>query len=217
MHISGRGKRSLADYNDLAVGICFYDDPSIIRLLDSLPQSIQKIVIDGRFKLSKFHNKLSDETLRDKIKSYPKTILADAPDMYEHEKRNQYLKFMRGFKFGLMLDSDEYVSRADWSLFLADCRRFDDGIYGVHFDIDSGSGAHYPRLFVNPSDWSYYQKHNIFRNSKTNDLVHSSQASIQWQKEQLQGLSIGMNDNLRSEQYVNCVYDYQVELLKYEK
>lgn len=199
------------------MGVCFYNDPSILRLLDSLPKSVQKIIVDGRFKLSKFESKLSDETLRTKILSYPKTIILDASDMYEHEKRNQYMNLMRGFKFGLMLDSDEYVLKSDWDLFMADCRQYDYGIYGVHFDIDSGSGAHYPRLFVNPADWSYHQKHNVFRNEKTGDLVHSNQASIQWRKEQLQGLHIGMNDDLRDKKYIDTVYDYQVKLMEYEK
>ena len=207
----------MVEFNDFCVGICFYNDSSIFRLLDSLPQYVQKVVIDGRFKLSTFPNKLSDEAIRARIKSYPRTILVDAPDMLEHDKRNQYLNFMLGFKYGLMLDSDEYVLEADWEEFVKDCRRFDYGIYGVHFDIDSGSGGIFPRLWVNPSDWRYHTRHNLFLNNKTKEITTSGEAGIRWHDQALKGLHIGMNDDQRTQEYLQTTFEYQKKLIEYER
>lgn len=204
-------------YNDFVVGICWYNDPSVFRLLDSLPESMQKIVVDGRFKLAEFSEPLSDPILRTEIRKYPRTIIVNAPDLLEPTKRNQYLNWMVGFKYGLMLDSDEFVQEADWSKFAENCRHFDHGIYGVNFTVDSlGGKTVYPRLWVNPSEWRYHKCHNIFFNTRTKETANSGNASLLWWNQPIEGIICGMNDDERDPEYVKSVFQYQEKLIEYE-
>ena len=64
-------------YDELVFGICFYNDPSILRLLDSLPKQAKKIIIDGKFKFNPNPQELSDESLRDEIKQYDNVFIID--------------------------------------------------------------------------------------------------------------------------------------------
>ncbi len=202
-------------YDDLSFGICWFNDPSIFRLLDSLPKECKKYVIDGKFALNPNRKELSDEKLRDRVKQYENVILIDAPNLSEPEKRNTYL-IENPHKYQINIDSDEYVIDADWDRFYSIIQDIEEGIHHIMFKVDDNDGAtSYPRLWVNPKDWRYVICHNIFKNEKLGLVLKSGFSD---------GITIdanvlfcGMDDKLRSEEHLKDTYDYQVEMMKFEK
>jgi len=200
-------------YDELSFGICYYNDPSILRLLDSLPKQAKKIVIDGRYSFNPNPQELSDESLRNAILSYDNVIMIDAPNLREDEKRQRYLTGNTS-KYLFIIDSDEYVEVADWDKFYNFITTLDSGIHHVFFEVDENGGTStYPRLWVNPSEWEYAHTHNIFRNRKLGKILKSGFS----EGETCPGVLCGMNDNLRSSKYIKDTYDYQVKLIEYEK
>lgn len=200
-------------YDELCFGICFYNDPSIFRLLDSLPREAKKIVIDGKFAFNPNPQELSDESLRDRIKTYDNVMLIDAPNLSEPEKRQIYLS-NNPHKYLMIIDSDEYVLAADWPRFYNFILTLDSGIHHVFFETDNNGGTStYPRLWVNPRDWRYVHCHNIFKNEKLGLVLKSGFSD----GETCPALLCGMGDELRSKEYLNDTYEYQVKLIEYEK
>ena len=199
-------------YDKLVFGICWYNDPSIFRLLDSIPKEYEKIIIDGKFKLNPNGKELSDESLREKVLEYPNVILIDAPNLSEPDKRQKYLTDNK-HKYLLIIDSDEYVKYADWDKFYQFIETLESGIHHVFFEVDANGGTStYPRLWVNPSEWEYSLCHNIFKNDKLGLILKSGFS----EGKTIPGLLCGMGDELRSESYLKDTYDYQVEMIKYE-
>jgi len=205
--------QTIMNFDELSIGICWYNDPSIFRLLDSLPKSVEKIVVDGKFKLNPNPQELSDESLRLRLLDYDNIHLIDAPNLTEPEKRNQYL-MDNDHKYQLNIDSDEYVIAADWGKFYNFILTLDSGIHHVFFEVDENGGTStYPRLWVNPSEWEYVICHNIFRNRKLGKILKSGFS----EGETCPGVLCGMNDNLRNERYLKEIIDYQTQMIAFEK
>jgi hypothetical protein len=199
--------------HDIVFGICWYNDASIFRLLDSIPKEYEKIIIDGKFKLNPNKKELSDESLRLKVLEYDNVKLIDAPNLSEPEKRQKYLD-NNNHKYLIIIDSDEYIKYADWERFYDFISKLESGIHHVFFEVDENGGTStYPRLWVNPSDWKYAVCHNIFKNDKLGLILKSGFSD----GETCPGLLCGMDDKLRTEEYVKNTYDYQVEMIKFEK
>ena len=199
-------------YDELVFGICWYNDPSILRLLDSLPSEAEKIIIDGKFKFNPNPQELSDHSLREAVLNYPNVRLIDAPNLLEPDKRQIYLTDNLK-KYLMIIDSDEYVLVADWNKFYDFITTLDSGIHHIFFEVDANGGSTtYPRLWVNPSDWKYVKTHNIFKNEKLGLILKSGFSD----GETCPGLLCSMGDDLRSSEYLKDVYDYQVEMIKYE-
>lgn len=202
-------------YDELVFGICFYNDPSILRLLDSLPEQAKKIIIDGKFRLNPNSKELSDDSVREAIRNYENIILIDAPNLSEPEKRQIYLTH-NPHKYLIIIDSDEYVISADWDKFYSKIQELDGGIHHVFFQTDNNGGVStYPRLWVNPKDWKYVKCHNIFKNEKLGLILKSGFSDGETINEEL--LFCGFDDKLRSPEYLKNTYDYQVEMMKFEK
>lgn len=200
-------------YDELVFGICFYNDPSIFRLLDSLPREAKKIIIDGKFKLNPNPQELSDYSIRDEIKQYDNVFLIDAPNLSEPEKRQKYLT-NNEHKYLMIIDSDEYVLAADWDKFYNFIQTLDSGIHHIFFETDNNGGTStYPRLWINPKEWEYVHCHNIFRNKKLGLILKSGFSD----GETIPGLLCGMGDELRNEKYLKDTFDYQVSMMAYEK
>jgi len=197
---------------DLVFGICWYDDPSIIRCLDSLPEEAPKIIVDGRFSLLDSASDLSDQTLRDAVNSYPNVTMIDAPGLPEPRKREKYLENDHRYLF--IIDSDEFVISADWERFAEQVSKLDCGIHSIPFQDENGNKyGTYPRVWCNPSDWGYWETHNIFVNKKTGEMIRSSNAlGIT-----LDAVTCTMNDEMRTKEYIKAVYDYQVKMISHEK
>lgn len=196
---------------DLSFGICFYGDPSIIRLLDSLPKQNKKIVIDGKFKFNPNKEELSDETLRESILKYDNVVLIDAPNLMECDKRQLYCTD-NDSEYLFIIDSDEYIIAADWARFFEYIHTLESGIHDIFFEVDNNGGvSSYPRLWVNPKEWKYVKTHNIFKNDNLGIFKSGNTGGTQ-----CPGVLCGMGDELRSELYLKDTFDYQVKMIEYE-
>jgi hypothetical protein len=198
------------DLTDIAFGICWYDDPSIFRLLDSLPKESKKIVVDGRFKLSEYPYKLSHPSLRKSVLEYDNIRLIDAPDLMEQDKRNTYLKEMKDYDFGIMLDSDEWLVEVDWDMVLealAELPR-QPAMHGIDCYYSGNDVTPYPRIFVMPSSIKHFKTHNIF--DVGGNIMRSPNTKP------LKGIRMRMNDEMRSDKYLKESSNYQKNMIEYE-
>jgi len=196
----------------IAFGICWWNDPSIFRTLESIPKEFKKIVVDGKFKFVDSPNILSDEKLRDRVKNYTNTELIDAPNLLEPEKRNVYLNNMYDYKYGFLIDSDEYIKEANWSNFFKTLSDFGEGLHQLIIE-NGNDGQVFPRVWVNPAEWEYYKCHCVFRNKKTCLIEKTSKVPGKL----IEDVVIGENDELREENYVKLLDSYQDKLMRYEK
>ena len=198
--------------HDFIFGICWYNDPSIIRLLDSLPESVPKIVVDGKFKFNAALEPLSNPELREKIREYPNTFLIDAPNLLEPDKRQIYLDTLPT-KALFIIDSDEWIHWADWQEFTRELSQLDYGVHQIEFVENGEYFANYPRIWINPQDWQYVGCHNIFENKKTGERLRSSGTT----GHRFKSVQCSMNDHLRTPEYINQVCNYQKKMIEFEK
>jgi hypothetical protein len=199
-------------FDQIVFGICWYNDPSIFRLLDSLPKQIRKKVIDGKFMYNSNRSDLSDESLRKKVKEYENVELIDAPNLAEPRKRDKYL-IDNEYKYLIISDSDEFLVAANWEEFFDDIKDLKEGIHNLFIETDAmGGTSTYPRLWVNPKDWRYTMCHNIFKNDKLGLIQRSGSTN----GKTIRGLLFSTDDNLRSEEYLKQVSEYQGHMIKFE-
>lgn len=200
------------DYSDVSIGICWYNDPSIFRLLDSIPKEFKKIIIDGKFKLNKSINELSDRSLREKVIKYPNVTLIDAPNLAEPDKRNKYLEGNES-KYLIILDSDEYVVVADWTKFMESIRELEVGVHDIFIETDKQGGiSSYPRLWVYPEHYRYRICHNIWTDTVRGIAYKSGNTG----GKQIPGLLIGTDDDMRSKEYLDYTSAYQGKMIEFE-
>lgn len=199
-------------FDELSFGICWYNDPSIIRLLDSLPKQAKKIIVDGKFKMNPSKQNLSFKYLRDKVKEYDNVELIDAPDLDEPRKRDLYL-INNDRKYLIIQDSDEFIVASDWDRFFDFIKDLDEGIHDLFIETDEmGGTSTYPRLWVNPKDWRYTMCHNIFKNEKLGLILKSGKTHGKI----CPGLLFSTNDKLRNETYLKQVSEYQGHMIRFE-
>ena len=198
--------------DELVFGICWYDDSSIFRLLDSLPREAQKIVVDGRFGFNPNKNELSQEALRGRVKLYPNTIIIDAPNLSEPEKRNKYLQTDKKYLF--IIDSDEYIIVADWDKVFKFLENLKGGVHDIFFEMDEFGGIGcYPRLWIYPKYFKYHLCHNMWSDNRTGEFYKSGNTG----GAQIPGILCGMNDKLRTPENLQNTVDYQIKMMEFEK
>ena len=199
-------------FDKLSFGICWYNDPSIFRLLDSLPKQAKKIIIDGKFKMNPSKQELSFKYLRDKVLEYDNVDLIDAPNLDEPRKRDMYL-IDNPYKYLIIMDSDEFIVSYRWDDFFNAVKNIDEGIHNLFIETDSmGGTSTYPRLWASPKDWRYTMCHNIFKNEKLGLVQRSGSTN----GKTIPGLLMSTNDDMRDETYLKQVSEYQGHMIKFE-
>ena len=104
----------------IGAGVVFYKDYfGMRRLLHSLRNVDVVFCIDGRFKDFPNEEPLSSESERMMIKSFPNTVLIDAPNLTEIQKRDIYFKHAQQYlcDWLLVIDSDEILQYFDYKKF----------------------------------------------------------------------------------------------------
>lgn len=102
----------------------FNDKDSFKRHLSSLPKvnkDFLHIVIDGRYRGFNYPSSLSNDGTRE-LALLNNSMLIDAPDLNEVEKRQIYFNLASKSDVIIAVDSDEYLE-GDWDLF---CKELDD-------------------------------------------------------------------------------------------
>ncbi len=187
----------------IAVGVCWGQDPSIFRLLDSIPKSWKVFVIDGRFTNSNFKNEYSSKELRNQLNMYPNVEIHKRAGM-EYYVRDLYFELMEGYDYGLVIDSDEYIIYFDEKIFLENIKTLDS----LHL-LEYQNTIHYGRFFVKPSRWRHYKSHKFVRRSGVVQSISQAQKVVK-------GLILAHDENLRSKPLQDIINAYQKQLWKYE-
>jgi hypothetical protein len=199
----------------LVILCCWWEDPSIFRLLDSLPEHLPKIVVDGKFKAVIGNNPLSSDALRNKVKSYPNVLLIDAPNLSETDKRNVSLEWAQDYKYALVLDSDEYVKAANWDRFFDKIHLLPTGFKHILMEFDQTSLYANPRLIIDPKNWYHYKAHCIYKNNITGEIEHNTDHRDDFLDEDT--LIIGHDNTLRSAEREQLSLEYEKWIINHEK
>lgn len=200
-------------YEKLAFGICWYNDPGIIRTLESLPTQATKVVVDGRFKMSDAPTPLSKYSLRKLVKRVPNTVILDAPDLLEPDKRNVYLDYMTDYDYCFTIDSDEYIIKADWDVFYVRCLTLTEGLHYILMDSPKrGGNAAFVRLIVHPSEWKHDRFHAVWTNKKTGQTIRAGQVTGGTFK----SVMMKEDETLRDKEWIETTDKYQKKLWAYE-
>lgn len=202
----------------LCAGITFYNDSlALWRCLKTLKHFDYIFCVDGKFKDFYSESDLSDEGIRQIIKSYPNTILYDAPNLTEPEKRTINFKLAKEYKCDwlLVIDSDEWVQYFDYNKL----RKF-EGDKDFYFIQLHKAGFVYPitwcpRLFnMRDREIVYGKEHiHIFINGQFREI------GIRYGKPlaTFEDLILYSDDRLRDPDYNKALDEYQKSLGGFER
>ena len=209
----------------LDVGFCFYEKSldTVKRAIESVKDNVRTIyAVDGKFEFYESDELLSSPDIRDYLQSIDNVVLIDVPNRKENEKRQIYLdKCAENLTdWLLILDADEYITEeTDWELVYKELtertnEQRNPAIFGVSLKAynDSTKELGYPRLWRAPYLIQYMKTHNFWQ-FKTDGKIYRS--STTWPR--IPGIFMKGNDKLRDEDYLQKSYNYQKELMNYEK
>lgn len=206
----------------IAVGLCFYNDlESLKRGVPTYADDVDYIfAIDGRFSLYDGPDYSTPETV-EYLKSFPNVIYDQFIGM-EHEKRQRYVELCKkhNIDYLLIIDSDEYIlTNADWKTFKGNAEKANlehpnDNFFGIDFRYSQESikpelFSPFPRLWIRPQECEYYKTHCFFKNRS--GVVRSSSYAPK-----VEGIRMGLGDELRTPEYLNSISRYQGKMLDYE-
>src|SRR3990167_2825849 len=198
----------------IAIGYCYYNDlKSIQRGLPTLVNEVDLIfAIDGKFSLRDGPD-YSEDGSTEFLESFDNVIIEKFVGM-EHDKRQKYIDLAVKYNVDVLIiiDSDEYVSAADWPLFRENLEKILDSeqnIHGVNFFTDNNI-TQYPRIWIRPHQIKYWNAHCLF---EVNGNVVRSPKSLK----PVLGITLQMDDSMRSEKYLKDTTDYQYKMISYEK
>jgi hypothetical protein len=181
----------------VAVITVWYNDPSIIRMLDSIPKDWDIYVIHSLFNGCDLQN---DEDLVEKVKNYDNVVISEK-NGEEWEVRQYSMDITDIYDVRIILDSDEFIINYDESTFEDEIHELFKGYYAINC-IKNDKLTNYGRVFIN-EDVTYLKSHKYLNVGKPKDIFHS--------------ILIETNDDLRSTQIKNAIEEYQQELWKTQK
>ncbi|UVF62278.1 glycosyltransferase [Nitrososphaeria virus YSH_462411] len=197
----------------IGVGYSYYNDlESIKRSIPSFADNVDFIfAIDGRYSF-RDGSDYSDDGSTEYLSGFPNTIIRKYVGM-EHDKRQQYVEMAEEMEldFLIIIDSDEFIFDADWETFrenLYQLRNSNQYIHGIKCYYNSKDWTPYPRIWK-VGKVKYYKTHNIF--DVDGSLIRSPP-----NLKTVEGISMGMDDSLRSEEYLLKTSEYQKKMLEYE-
>ena len=198
----------------IAIGYCYYNDlKSIQRGIPTFVDEVDYIfAIDGKFSFRDGPD-YSDDGSTEYLQQFKNVIIKKFIGM-EHDKRQQYIELSKeyGIDVLIIIDSDEYVSEADWDLFRANLEKIissEDNIHGVNFFTD-GNITQYPRVWIRPHQIKYWNAHCLF---EVNGSIIRSPKNLK----PVEGITLKMDDDLRSEEYLKETSNYQYRMIEFER
>ena len=215
----------LVDKITLAVGFCIYENSldTVKRAIESWKDHVDVIyAVDGKFEEFNSDQLLSTADVRAYLKSIPNVELVDFPNRLEHEKRQVYLDLCSRdmIDWLLIMDADEFITdETNWEVAKARMLQLTNEsrlpqIFGMPYINPAKQGKRelgYPKIWRAPYLIKYMETHNFFQYT-TDGKVYKS--STDW--ERIPGIFARANDNLRSKEYLEESYKYQLKLMKRE-
>ena len=198
----------------IGIGYCFYNDvESIKRGIPTFIDNVDYVfAIDGKFSLREGED-YSNDGSTEYLQQFKNVIIEKFVGM-EHDKRQKYIDLAVQNKVDVLIiiDSDEYVSQADWVEFRNNLEKIissEDNIHGVNFFTD-GNITQYPRVWIRPHQIKYWNAHCLF---EVNGNVIRSPKNLK----PVLGITLQMDDSKRSEEYLKETTNYQYKMISYEK
>lgn len=213
----------------IAAGIIFFNDClSLKRCFNSLNNNVDMIfAIDGKFSKFPSENIMSTDGSRELTNLWPHCILTDVSGS-EIEKRSKYIDLSAKYSIDVLIiiDSDEYILEdSNWEIFRSNLNKiiFDrdkctHNVYAINLQT-LGKGNEflaYPRIWYKPEEMEYYgNKHYFYRNRILNkqNVPHIGDHSPNL----IQGIKLGHDHLLRSEDHMKNRLIYQTWLENFEK
>ena len=198
----------------IGIGYCYYND--VLSIKRGLPTFVNEVdlifAIDGKFSLRDGPDYSTDGST-EFLESFDNVIIEKFVGM-EHDKRQKYIDLAVKNKVDVLIiiDSDEYVSDSDWDLFKQNLEKIldsDQNIHGVNFFTDNNI-TQYPRIWIRPHQIKYWNAHCLF---EVNGNVIRSPKCLK----PVLGITLQMDDSMRSEKYLKDTTDYQYKMISYEK
>ena len=186
---------------NIAIVTVWYNDPSIIRMIESIPKEWPIIISYGLFTDSKAKE---DLTLYNRVLLYPNVTIVERNGL-EVDIRNRYMEEMKGFDYCLMMDSDEFITRYDETEFEESITSLEHDLHMIRFTGDIVNG----RFFVNPSQWRYFKSHKFITDGKVTRSISKGGKTVD-------GIVLGYNEDMRSKELQDVINDYQDKLWEYE-
>lgn len=198
----------------IAIGYCYYNDlKSIQRGIPTFADKVDFVfAVDGKFSF-RSGSDYSDDGSTEYLSQFKNVIIRKFVGM-EHDKRQQYIEMCKEHDIDVLIiiDSDEYVSQADWDLFKKNLELIlssEQNIHGVNFFTD-GNITQYPRVWIRPHQIRYWNAHCLF---EVNGNVIRSPKNLK----PVEGITLMMDDNLRSEEYLKETTNYQYKMIEFER
>lgn len=198
----------------IAIGYCYYNDlKSIQRGIPTFVNEVDFVfAVDGKFSF-RSGSDYSDDGSTEYLSQFKNVIIRKFVGM-EHDKRQQYIEMCKEHDIDVLIiiDSDEYVSQADWDLFKKNLELIlssEQNIHGINFFTD-GNITQYPRVWIRPHQIKYWNAHCLF---EVNGNVIRSPKNLK----PVEGITLMMDDNLRSEEYLKETTNYQYKMIEFEK
>jgi hypothetical protein len=190
----------------------YSDYHSLKRMCSSIYELVDYIItIEGKFALHP--GIISHDETMEIYREFPNICMQEAQNFHESEKRNLYLDQCKKLKidFGIIIDSDEYIIEADKKTFYDNLLKLPGKteILGLKFYNCESGYSYSPRLWSNPGEIRYIN-HNIWQ-------VENQVKISGFKTENVEGLTIKTsNDDLRSKDWLEGTYQYQLRMFKHE-
>jgi hypothetical protein len=209
-----------------AAGLIFYNDKnSIKRCMESISAHLDYIFcVDGKFKEFQGKSDLSTDGSREIIKEFPNTILIDIKGLNQVSKRNKYYELAQAYEIDniLVIDSDEYIT-GDFQFFKDNLGRIISKksshpmIFNIRYRNRKRNNSYVypsPRLHCNPGQirlltichYIFYDISQIPPTQITPTNPHYT----------IKGIEINQNDDLRSQEWLNSMFNHQKWQILYE-
>lgn len=200
----------------IAVGLCYYNDVESLKrgVPTYAPYADYVFAIDGRFEFTNGDD-YSTDGATEYLEAWHNVIIERCVGK-EQDKRNKYLELCERFKVDVLIiiDSDEYITDANWREFRKELEAIKDGSERIH-NLKAnyyGCAGYYPRVWTRPEGIRYWNTHNIITiDGRAPQRINSSTTNM------LSSITLSMDDKLRGEDYLDTVYNYQVRMMEYER
>lgn len=171
----------------LGLGISAYQEAKgLERCLESTIDEVDvAFVVDGRYAGHKADNDLSTDGTREVALSFGRKVqLIDGGGLQQTEKRTLYMQACRRFGVDVLfiIDADEWVMGypdTDWQEFKKNVEKMciKPGPYRVLYNHAAFPGTiSFPRIWVKPYEYEYYQRHFEFRHIPTGKIIRFPQS-----------------------------------------
>lgn len=198
--VRSKTKRTADPPCSISVGICWYNDETVFRCIESIPKDWNIIIAYGLFRNSKLKEDLAQ---LERIKLIPnvQVVYADG-ETPEYKIRDLYLRNSKGMDILIIIDSDEYISELK-DEFYDNIKDLGIGLYGINVKYDVI--REWAKIIVNPFMFHYEGSHKLFK-------ALGQTYPINRYIKLINGLTLTHDDSVRNSMVKDSIEEYQKQM-----